>query len=118
MPIYRQVPRPPPRGVNSSNGHYQRMSVLVVAYPGLSLRLHVSETPNSPRKTLGDLATLALHGDESGATLGISGSPPKWRRGSQEGRVALKASENAFVAPIAGSPGAYARRNSPPARHR
>src|SRR6266851_290169 len=33
MPIYRQVPRPPPRGANSSNGHYQRMSVSVVASP-------------------------------------------------------------------------------------
>src|SRR6266700_1794026 len=82
MPIYRQVPRPPPRGVDSSNGHYPRMSVSVVVYPGLSLLLHVSEAPNSPRKTLGDLATLALQA----TNLARRSVSPARRRNGEEVR--------------------------------
>jgi len=53
MPIYRQVPSRPKRRANASKGHYQRMSVSVVASPRFE--------PANPSRTEFGEERLALH---------------------------------------------------------
>jgi hypothetical protein len=71
---------PPPRGANSSNGHYQRMSVSVVPGPRF-------EPANLSRTESGE-ARLALHKNREGRAQTVRGYGTNDRSWLQSGRFA------------------------------